>query len=207
MLRHLAHMLSGRGMRRLLWAVPLLLPTIVIRHPYAPFLLFQWVVTSAHMIHLMKSHAPSEGRLCRVCVAGSCFGTNDHAELGGGNSHGGSAKRVVAIKAKVFEHLSLSNWEIAISIALPARTLLGGRSAIYPAHFVGSRQRSSEQAGLADILDGEHADDLSVLGDRQRSKATLLEEAKTVLEKVSLGRDCGDIRLHQVTDARIPLWG
>ena len=51
MFRHLADMLSGRGMRRLLWAVPLLLPiTIAIRHPYAPFLLFQWVVTPAHMM-------------------------------------------------------------------------------------------------------------------------------------------------------------
>src|ERR687894_2829046 len=122
MILHLAHMLSGRGMRRLLWAVPLLLPTVVIRHPSAPFLLFQRVVTSAHMIHLMKSHAPSEGRLCRVCVAGLCFRPTDHAGLGGGNSHGRSAKREVAIKGNVFEHLSLPNRELAISIALPARS-------------------------------------------------------------------------------------
>src|SRR5215203_3633668 len=39
MILHLAHMLSRRGMRRLLWAVLLLLPiTIAIRHPYAPYL-------------------------------------------------------------------------------------------------------------------------------------------------------------------------
>src|SRR5215211_3852957 len=62
-------------------------------------------------------------------------------------------------------------------------------------------------AGLANILDGEHSNELSVLCDRQRPRATLLENAKTVLEKVSLGRDCGDIRLHQVTDARVPLRG
>src|SRR5918998_3166176 len=126
MLRHLTHMLSGCGMRRLLWVVPLLLPTIVIRHPYAPFLLFQRVVTSAHMIHLMKSHAPSEGRLCRVCVAGLCFRTTDHAGLGGSNSHGRSAKRVVAIKGNVFEHLSLSNLpeNRPILKAPPMRSLL-----------------------------------------------------------------------------------
>ena len=119
------------------------------------------------MIHLMKSHAPSEGRLCRVCVAGLCFRPTDHAGLGGSNSHGRSAKRVVAIKGNVFEHLSLSNREIAISIALPARSFPAGRSAIFRAHFVGSGQRS-EQAGLADILDGEHADELCVLGNGQR---------------------------------------
>src|SRR5918994_7158524 len=50
MFLHLAHMLSGRGMRRMLWVVPLLLPTFVIRHPYAPFLLFQWVFTPTHIM-------------------------------------------------------------------------------------------------------------------------------------------------------------
>ena len=44
-----------------------------------------------------------------------------------------------------------------------------------------------EQAGLADILDGEHSNELSVLSNGKRPKATLLQEAKTVLEKVSLG--------------------
>src|SRR5215212_1672414 len=39
-----------------------------------------------------------------------------------------------------------------------------------------------EQTGLADILDGEHANELSVLGDRQRPEATLLQDGKSVLE-------------------------
>src|SRR5215212_8331216 len=69
------------------------------------------------------------------------------------------------------------------------------------------RRQRPQQACLADILDGEHADELSVLGDRQRPKATLLQDGKSVLEKVSLRRDCGDVRLHQLTHARVPLRG
>src|SRR5215207_8861396 len=64
-----------------------------------------------------------------------------------------------------------------------------------------------EQAGLADILDGEHANELSVLRDRQRPEATLLQDGKSILEQVSLRRDRGDVRLHQLTHARVPLWG
>src|SRR5215218_3173161 len=69
------------------------------------------------------------------------------------------------------------------------------------------RRQRPQQACLADILDGEHADELSFLGDGQRPKATLLQDGKSVLEQVSLGRDCGDIRLHQLTHARVPLRG
>src|SRR5215203_3148376 len=64
-----------------------------------------------------------------------------------------------------------------------------------------------EQAGLADILDGEHANELSVLRNRQRPKPTLLQDGKSILEQVSLRRDRGDVRLHQLTHARVPLWG
>src|SRR5215207_5473017 len=60
---------------------------------------------------------------------------------------------------------------------------------------------------LADIPDGEHSNELSILGDRQRPKPTLLQDGKTILEKVSLGRDCGYIRFHQLTHARVPLRG
>src|SRR5215218_7372872 len=69
------------------------------------------------------------------------------------------------------------------------------------------RRQRPQQAGLADILDGEHADELSVLGDRQRPKPTLLKDGKSVLEQVSLRRDCGDVRLHQLTHAGVPLRG
>src|SRR5918994_5339256 len=92
----------------------------------------------------------------------------------------------------------------SIPTALPACGFLAGRSVTYPAHL--PRQRP-EQAGLADILDGEHANELSVLGDRQRPKATLLQDGKSVLEQVSLRRDCGDVRLHQLTHARVALRG
>src|SRR5918995_6140381 len=69
------------------------------------------------------------------------------------------------------------------------------------------RRQRPEQAGLADILDGEHANQLSVLGDRQRPKTTLLQDGKSVLEEVSLRRDRGDVRLHQLTHARVALRG
>ena len=97
-----------------------------------------------------------------------------------GNGHGRSAKKVAAIKGNVFAYGSLSNWQIVILIALPARGFLADRSVIYPARFLVSGR--PEQAGLADILDGEHADELCVLGNRQCLKATLLQDAKTVLE-------------------------
>src|SRR5918995_2341553 len=64
-----------------------------------------------------------------------------------------------------------------------------------------------EQAGVPDILDGEHADELSVLGDGQRPEATLLQDGKPLPQKVGLGRDCGDVRFHQVADTRVPLRG
>src|SRR5215212_3650562 len=64
-----------------------------------------------------------------------------------------------------------------------------------------------EQSSLADILDGEHAHQLSVLGNGQRPETTLLQDGKTLLEKISLRRDRGDIRLHQLTHARVPLRG
>src|SRR5215218_428447 len=34
-----------------------------------------------------------------------------------------------------------------------------------------------------------------------------MQDRKSVLEQVSLGRDCWDIRLHQLTHARVPLRG
>jgi hypothetical protein len=42
---------------------------------------------------------------------------------------------------------------------------------------------------VADVLDGEYANEHAVLGDRQRPEAALLEGAKTVLEKVSVRRN------------------
>src|SRR5918995_1374577 len=89
----------------------------------------------------------------------------------------------------------------SIPLVLSARSFPGRRSVIYPAL---PRYRP-EQAGLADILDGEHADELSVLRDRQRPEATLPHDGKGVLEEVGLGRDRGDVRLHQVADAGVPL--
>src|SRR3712207_351307 len=63
---HLAHMLSWRGTRRLLWAVLLLLSiTISIRHPYLlpSFLsMLQHVRTECHP---MKSYASSEAPFTR----------------------------------------------------------------------------------------------------------------------------------------------
>src|SRR5919112_4592544 len=91
----------------------------------------------------------------------------------------------------------------SIPLVLSARSFPGSRSVIYPAF---PRWRP-EQAGLADVLDGEHADELSVLCDRQRPETTLLQDGKGVLEQVSLGRDRGDIRLHQLTHAGVPLRG
>src|SRR5919112_2100706 len=89
----------------------------------------------------------------------------------------------------------------SIPLVLSARSFPGSRSVIYPAF---PRWRP-EQAGLADVFDGEHADELSFLRDRQRPEATLLQDGKGVLEEVGPGRDRGNTRLHQVADARVPL--
>jgi hypothetical protein len=66
MVLHLAHMLSGRGMRRLLWAVLLLLAiTVSIRHP---FLLFSFLSMLQHVrtgCHPLKSCASSEALFTR----------------------------------------------------------------------------------------------------------------------------------------------
>jgi hypothetical protein len=66
MVLHLAHMLSWRGTRRLLWAVLLLLSiTVSIRHPYllSSFLsMLQHVRTECHPL---KSHASSEALFTR----------------------------------------------------------------------------------------------------------------------------------------------
>src|SRR5215208_6629327 len=86
MVLHLAHMLSRRGMRRLVWAVPLLLAIrIALRHLYAPFLLSQRPVTSAYRMppnksptHLPDSihHLPGAGVL-RSRLARSADGLGD----------------------------------------------------------------------------------------------------------------------------------
>src|SRR5215204_4380324 len=66
-----------------------------------------------------------------------------------------------------------------IPLQLPARGFLAGRSVTYLAPL--PRERP-EKAGLADILDGKHANKLSVIRDRQRPEATLLQDGKSVLE-------------------------
>src|SRR5919112_5353390 len=91
----------------------------------------------------------------------------------------------------------------SIPLVLSARSFPGSRSVIYPAF---PRWRP-EQAGLAYVLDGEHADELSFLGDRQRPETALLQGGKSLLEKGSLRRDGGNTRLHQLTHACVPLRG
>src|SRR5215217_6178793 len=89
MVLHLAHMLSRRGMRRLVWAVPFFLAIrMVIRHPYAPFLLSQRPVTSAYRMPPNKSptHLPdSIHHLPRGGVLGSRLARSSD---GLGDTHG-----------------------------------------------------------------------------------------------------------------------
>jgi hypothetical protein len=61
----------------------------------------------------------------------------------------------------------------------------------------------AQEVRLANILYGEHANELSILGDRHCPKAALLQDEQTVVKKISLGGDGRNVRFHQVTDKRI----
>src|SRR5919202_469973 len=65
----------------------------------------------------------------------------------------------------------------------------------------------AQQGGLADVVHGQHAHQVPRLDDGQGPEAALLQEAGAIREEVGVRRDGGEVRLHKVANARVPLRG
>src|SRR5919202_2370381 len=63
----------------------------------------------------------------------------------------------------------------------------------------------AQEARLADIVHGEHADQLAAFHHGDSSETALLQDAVAIRKKVGVRRDRRDVGLHQVADAPVPL--
>src|SRR5215207_3560576 len=58
----------------------------------------------------------------------------------------------------------------------------------------------AEQGGLAHVIHGQHPNEVAILHDGQCPEAALLQHAVAIREEVGVGRDGGELGLHQVAD-------
>src|SRR5215210_1026060 len=65
----------------------------------------------------------------------------------------------------------------------------------------------AEQGGLAHVIYGQHPHEVAVLHDGQGPESALLQDAVAVCEEVGVGRDRGELRLHQVADGGVAVGG
>src|SRR5215218_2527087 len=65
----------------------------------------------------------------------------------------------------------------------------------------------AEQGSLAHVINGQHPHEVAVLDDGQGPEPALLQDAVAVCEEVGVGRDRGELRLHQVADGGVAVGG
>src|SRR4028118_2378314 len=65
----------------------------------------------------------------------------------------------------------------------------------------------AQEGRLADVVGGQHADEVAILHDGEGAEAALLEGAVAVGKEVGVGGEGGEVRPHQVADAGVLVRG